>query len=249
MSTQNKITSYFCKKSSSHELNVGKKYDNTKKVSYTINESEDCIVIDDDENYENISNGNSQGVNIINDADESFKKENEILNKEQEEIPNKEEIEEMFQDIFKSNYEEYGSSINNVDFKQFDDTTIFFSNLVENFSNDVSLHYLFSNEEISLLNNFSELPTIHHKKIFARMYWLKWKWHKTTSIVNKYLNIDVINDFVRSIMRELINKQFLLNGCKILLDNKTITNKQLNIVFNNCYRRKYEFRRLGHCIK
>lgn len=206
MTTQNKITSYFCKRSSSDQIKVNKNDFNTSKVSYTINESEDCIVIDDDddENGENVDNENEKEVDFEVKTNELFK--------EKKDIPNEKEIEEILEVIWKEDYDEFSASTSNNNFKQFDDTTIFFTNMVENFLTDISLHYLFSNDEINLLNRFSELPTIHHKKIYARMYWLQWKWHKIASIVNKYLNIDTINDFTKSIMKELINKGFLLNG-------------------------------------
>lgn len=193
MSKQNKITSYFSNKNNSNEKNGsalksendGSNNIKVKFKEYTNEDADQITTVDlisDDENDGNLNQ-------LLSIAEEDQLLLDSLLQYEssQENSPKKNPL-------------------------KHDDSTNFFTAMVEDFLSKPSIHHLFGDGDIQLIDSFSRLPSEDHRKLLVRIYWLQWKWYKVSNMVVKYLNINGIDDHSRCIVELLQTEGFFLKG-------------------------------------
>lgn len=89
--------------------------------------------------------------------------------------------------------------------------TKFFVRMVTDFLSQSCLHYLLSEDEMNLIQAFMNLHPFEMQILFVRLYWLQWKWQKVETI-QKYINYDWRSDFVKTLLKNLEAKGFILTG-------------------------------------
>ncbi|XP_077293438.1 uncharacterized protein LOC143916294 [Arctopsyche grandis] len=196
MSKQNKITSYFNNKNNSDEKN-GSTFKSEMDGSNKMNKPKTEFKEYSSEDADQITT-----IDLISDSenDEKLKK---LLSVDEED------------QLLLVSLLQYESSQENSPKKnpfKPDDSTNFFTAMVEDFLSKPPLHHLFSDGDIQLIDSFSRLPSVDHRKLLVRIYWLQWKWYKVSNMVVKYLDIDAIDDYSRCIVELLQSQGFFLKG-------------------------------------